>query len=158
MVNAPAPVERHQTANRQPHDEPSPGPCPELARHELALPRWPSIAPVVRCWVRSILDSCPRIHDAEQLAAELTADSIRHGHWNGFVVVLITEPDRLRLAVTEDDQAEVVLAELAGGQPDEPEATDAHAYGFQLINTVADRWGHAYPQSRHETLWAELDW
>ncbi|MDX3640661.1 ATP-binding protein [Streptomyces sp. MB09-02B] len=88
------------------------------------------------------------------IAAELTANAVRHGHVPGrdFHLRLTTTRDTLRVEVT-DTRAERVPPRSVREAPGDAES----GRGLLLVARLATRWGtDPRPTSPGKTVWAEL--
>lgn len=117
-------------------------------------PGLPSMVPAIRAFVRGLLNGSPRCGDAELIAAELAANSLRHtssGAVGGELSVTVT---------TRPGWARIAVADSGAGAWNRPEALDLaaeHGRGLIIIEQTADKLGHDVGEES-QTIWAELTW
>ncbi|TDD33735.1 ATP-binding protein [Actinomadura sp. KC06] len=117
-------------------------------------PGLPSMVPAIRAFVCGLLNGSPRRGDAELIAAELAANSIRHtlsDAGGGELSITVTiRPGWARIAVTDSGTG-------AWGRPEAHDLAAEHGRGLIIIEQTADRLGHDVG-AEGQTMWAELTW
>lgn len=90
------------------------------------------------------------------IAAELTANAVRHGHVPGrdFRLRLLLPADTLRIEVTDTRTERQPTADITHAPP----PTEESGRGLYLVSRIADRFG-CVPRigAPGKTVWAELD-
>lgn len=112
-----------------------------------------SMVPAARAFVRGMLPDSPRAADAELIAAELVANSIRHTPSGGDGEITITvaaENNRARIAVSDSGTG-------AWSRPPNTETLGDYGRGLILVDAIADKVGHDVTDTG-QTMWAELTW
>ncbi|GAA3965968.1 ATP-binding protein [Actinomadura viridis] len=113
------------------------------------------MVPAARAFVRAMLNGVPRTDDAELVAAELVANSLRHtpsGQAGGsFEVSVSVRRGWARIAVSDEGAGD--------WRPcaDRPADDEEYGRGLLIIEAYADKVGHDVG-GRGQTMWAEFTW
>ena|SRR6266540_6174342 len=112
--------------------------------YTLQLPHDPRASSIARATLRSVLaahDLVQLAPTAELLASELLTNAHLHTRGPYALRILSTEPDRLRVAVWDNDPR-VPPGFSRGGTPVPVPSQDAeHGRGLHLVQACADSWG-----------------
>ncbi|GAA4225411.1 hypothetical protein GCM10022254_07290 [Actinomadura meridiana] len=118
-------------------------------------PGLPSMVPAVRAFVRGLLEDSPRVFDAELVASELVANSLRYtpsgGTGGEFSINVSLLPGWSRVAVTDAGTGTWTWPDAA------LDAVAEYGRGLFLVEQVADKLGHDVTASG-QRLWAEFIW
>jgi anti-sigma regulatory factor (Ser/Thr protein kinase) len=89
------------------------------------------------------------IDDAALIISELVGNAVRYSGLPELrISVALTDPGRVRLAVSDGSSAEP--------QPRRPAEDAESGRGLFLVEAVADRWGTSPKRDGGKTVWAEL--